>query len=255
MKKILFMSDLHCGSVVGLTPDEINYRFPGRYQEYRATMWHEYLRMLDRVGRVDYLVVVGDSVDGTARRSRFGELLLYDPDEQCECAVKCIERVSCSEIYMVNGTSYHVEYNQMPLEKRVALSLGAKIDDILHFKVYDTLFRVRHFVPGSTVPYGRATPLFKEKVWNILKSARGMEDKADVHIFGHRHSFEYIGDADGVAISLPCLQGMGSQYGKQKCTGTIDFGMLDFTVTEESYTWQAHTVVLTAKEDETFVLA
>jgi len=243
-KKIMFLADTHCGNRVGLTPPDMNPKHD-QYSVYREKLWNQFTEWVKDAGKQDILVCLGDMVDGQAKRSRFGEIILPDPEDQARAAAKCIDAVGAKKNFLVRGTPYHARYDQLSVEDMIRMY--TKIDDITdrgYFKVHNTVFRCRHKVGASTVPYGRSTMLRKEAVWNKLNYARGMEVKVDVFIHGHVHYFEYAGDYDTLSMTLPALQGIGSEFGKLACSGSVDFGFVVFVVRENGYTWKPYTTAI-----------
>jgi hypothetical protein len=88
MKRVLIMSDLHCGHRVGLTPPDWQYR-PGvrsKWRKIQQACWNWYANEIEEAGPFDVVIVNGDAIDGRGERSGGTELLTTDRHEQVEIA-------------------------------------------------------------------------------------------------------------------------------------------------------------------------
>ena len=61
MKKGIVLSDLHCGSLVGLTPPEM---ILPEMERTQLPLWEWYVNEIENIGEVDFAVGNGDLVDG-----------------------------------------------------------------------------------------------------------------------------------------------------------------------------------------------
>lgn len=218
-KRVLIISDKHCGSTVGLTP-------PFWHQStLNVELWNLFVSMIDNVRPIDVLIDNGDGIDGKASRWGSTGLITADRKEQCDMAVECIEVVGAKEVYLTRGTAYHSGRSE-DWEDIVAERLKAPIEDQLWVDVNGVVFDVKHFVSASQVPYGRHTAIAKDRVWNLLWAEMGQQPKSDVFIRSHVHSFNYAGGASWLAMTTPALQGLGSKFGSRIPSGTVDFGIV-----------------------------
>ena len=87
-KKVLIISDLHCGSVVGLTHPNFDTGEQG-HAAIREAHWFRYKEMLEEIGRVDVLVVNGDCIDGKSSHPPYHrfDVMTNRPYTQIEMAV------------------------------------------------------------------------------------------------------------------------------------------------------------------------
>ena len=78
----------------GLTPpDWIVSRGRNEFHSnLQKEMWDNYLEMCEDFGKVDALIVNGDVIDGKGTRSGSTEQITADMFEQCDMAVKALER-------------------------------------------------------------------------------------------------------------------------------------------------------------------
>jgi len=234
MKRLLVISDLHCGHRAGLTPPEWQYS-DGKFAEIQKAMWTWYAEMIDGMKPIDVLVVNGDAVDGRGEASGGTELLSSDRKEQCEMARVCIDRVGAEKIYMVYGTAYHTgkeEDWEAVLSEMVA---AAGIHSHLWLKIEDVTFDFKHKVSGSVIPHGRHTGPARDKLWNLLWAEKDLQPKADVLVRSHVHYFTQSADSFSEIFTTPALQGPGSKYGARLMSGIIDIGALAFDCENGDY--------------------
>jgi len=238
-KKVVAIGDLHCGNRVGLTPPQHQRILAGdKYGAIREETWSEYTRMIDAQKPISVLLVNGDTIDGTGFRQGGVDLIEPDMVRQCDIASEVILYAEAETILMTKGTFYHTGSN-LDFEDIIAKNVNArKISAEETFKVNSTVFNAKHHVGRSAILHGRATPILREHINNILWKEKGLfEEKADIIIRSHVHYFNYAG-ADGfLVMTLPALSGLGSRYGARVPSETVDFGIVFFSVSEDSYSW------------------
>jgi hypothetical protein len=228
-KRMVIMSDLHCGHYMGLTPTEWqsngNIDSLYEYSILQQESWEWYTKTIEQIGNnCDCLVVNGDAIDGDGYRSGGTELITTDRLKQVEIAKKCITQWNAKNIFLVRGTPYHVGGAET-FEDVLAKELDAKIEDALNLNFNGKNFNFVHKAKGSTVPYGRATQVVKSAILNELVANYYGSERADVIVRSHLHYYIKYEDAQRVAIVTPALQ-IDSKYGKQQCQGTIDYGFV-----------------------------
>ena len=113
------IGDMHCGHLVGLThPDyQIKPKFGGvtkrnKWYNISKDLWAEFDRTLKTLPKLDFVLSLGDHIDGKGVRSGGTELLTTDMQEQCDMAVKVFDHIRqyCKpkvKIVAVYGTDYH----------------------------------------------------------------------------------------------------------------------------------------------------
>jgi hypothetical protein len=237
MKRVVVISDLHCGSDVGLTHP----MWQGT--PLQKELWDAFAEMIKAVQPIDILIVNGDMIDGKASRSGGTRMITVDRAEQAEMAASAIEFTEANDIYLTYGTGYHTG-NSEDWEGVVADKLGVPIEDQLWVEVYDTTFDVKHFVGASSVPHGRHTSIARDRLWNILWADMGQQPKSDVIIRSHVHYHNYNGGPTWVAMTTPALQGLGSKFGSRIPSGTVDFGIVYFDVDEEGFSWDSDIILV-----------
>ena len=228
-KRLVILSDLHCGHQGGLTPEKWQYNLDNEatadLAKLQTESWNWYLSTVQKIGKTcDVMVVNGDLIDGRGERNGGAELITTDRLSQCAIAVECLQVWSPENIFITRGTPYHSGQSEQ-YEDIIAERLNAIIDDTIIINVNGKIFNFRHKVGGSSVPHGKATSALKESVWQNLKSIYNDCPQVDVVVRSHVHNFIAIQDSLRYTITTPALQ-VNSRYGKQQCTGYTDFGFI-----------------------------
>jgi len=250
-KRIVVISDLHCGHRVGLTPagyiHETDDPREQKWAELRKAQWAWYIAKIRTLRPVDVLFVMGDCVDGKSEKADGRDVVFDKESDQIDMAEACILEAKAANISMVFGTRYHVRDNESSIARR----LGDKCRLGSHewVDVHGVVFDLKHQVGGSSIPHGRATALKRAELWNALWSMAGRQPRGDVLLRGHVHYCEdtgkHYGEREVRAYTCPALQGVGTEFGAERCEGLVDFGLMHFDVTPGgSYASTKHIAVL-----------
>ena len=244
-KRLLIVSDFHCGHEVGLTPPDWNVMVGHNdpMHEYREILYNSFSRMVNLYRPFDVCVANGDLIDGRGEKSGSTELIVVDRLKQAKMATDILKFINADKLYITRGTDYHVG-NTESFEDIVAADAGAlRIGDIVNLNINGTIFNFRHHIGSSQTPIGRATPLAREIVWNELWNLRKGFVLANVQVRSHVHYHTYVGQRNHVALTTPALQGYGTRYGERRMSGIIDFGITVFDIDEYGrYTWGSEIV-------------
>ena len=258
MKRILILSDFHCGHLVGLTPpawwlaeknDDDSRTKRQKYATVQRACWDFYKREVLKHGPYDVLFLNGDMIDGSGYRSGGTEQTTTDRQEQAEMAVVAA-RVGISrktKVVCTYGTASHTG-DAEDFENQVAADLNAKIGSHEWVDVEGVVFDLKHHCGSSSVPHGRHTAVAKEHLWNQLWAEAELAPKADVIIRSHVHYHSYAGGPDWLAMTTPALQGHGSKYGSRRCNGLVDFGITVFEVNKGGYQWHTSVAKIQAQQ-------
>ncbi len=252
-KRVVVISDLHCGHRFGLVPPAWQLRNNVSVQHKDITkiekrMWQQYKSLADELSPVDVLFVLGDCVDGKAMRSGSTELITADRNEQVDMACEAIKIWNAPKIRMVHGTPYHVgteeDWETIVAEK---LQSGYSIPRSVTIKDHDwiningVIFDIKHHTGSSSNPYGRHTPLARTRIWNLLHDERKTQPKSKVFLRGHVHYFSKCEDVMWMGATMPSLQAAGTKYGGRLCEGTVDVGVIHFDVeVDGTYAMKPH---------------
>lgn len=242
-KRLLVISDTHCGHEVGLTPPQWNPRgveANTAMEKYRDWMWQGFMSMVEPLKPIDILVHNGDAIDGRGERIGGVEGLFADRNQQCKMAADVIKWVGARKVLIARGTDYHVGKEE-DFEDTVASLVGAeRIGDIVTADVNGLQMQFRHHIGGSQVPHGRATSLMRDQLWNELWYLENEFPLANVMVRSHVHYHQAVQSFNRLAMTTPGLQGYGTRYGERRLSGVIHFGIVYFDIrSQEDFTWRA----------------
>lgn len=227
MKSIVIISDLHCGNTYGLTPPEHQTEHKNKM---KIEAWDAYAQMAQNWRSPDILLVNGDCIDGNQPKMGGAELITCDRNTQVDIAVKCILKWDAKKILMTYGTAYHTGNQAEDFEYSIADKCEAKIEGRLFFNVEGLTFDARHKVGSSGIPHGRATPLLKEMMWNLMKEAEETGPKIDVIVRSHVHYHLWIESGNRIMFTTPALQLSRGRYGSRECSGITHWGAIRLIV-------------------------
>lgn len=180
--RVAHISELHCGSVTGLTPPEEQ---TARNKAWLGPLWKMYVAASEQIGTVDALVLNGDLIDGPGRKDSVKHLTT-DIVTQVDWATQAASVIKAKQRFVVRGTGYHTDHNGA-LEDIVAQSLNCDVFDELRLEIHGFLFHVRHHVGRSDTPYGQYTQNMKEAINEVLQAELEDYESADLLARGHVH--------------------------------------------------------------------
>lgn len=256
-KRIVFLSDTHTGSEVGLRMKPQN-----KTQWKLLGLWGD---MIDLFGvNPDVLVVVGDANDGQDPKGR--ECQENSIPWQIEEAEKLLLMWKPERVEIVEGTAYHtgdtVAHEQFLAGYINRRGIPCQFHRKLRARVNGWFkFQARHFVGGSVLPHGIFTSPARSQTGQVLNAAIEARDDKKIpnwphlSVFGHTHQYAFGESAQGAFLKLPCWQGVGSGFGDRKCDGHIDIGAVQIMVgpkQEDGWTWERkiHTARLESRTVE-----
>lgn len=227
-KRVVVLSDLHCGHYAGLTPKQYWQRNTPQFEQQRK-MWNFFVKEIENLKPIDLVVVNGDTIDGRGERSGGTELITSDRKTQIFMAEECVKVCEAKEYKFVYGTPYHTGKEE-DWESVLGRLFNTEPTGHAMFKYGGLVWDIKHKIGGSTVPHGAATPILKEKLWNTIWTMYNGQKEANIVIRSHVHKFLYVGDNKFMCVVTPGLQGFGSKYGTRQCSGIIHIGFVYFDV-------------------------
>lgn len=239
-KRVLFISDTHCGSRVGLTPPEWQYKTENlgdaysKFAKVQIELWNFYAKAITDLQPIDILIHCGDAIDGKGERSGSSECITADRTEQTEMAAACINYAKANKVVLHYGTPYHVGTDE-DWEKVLADKITAEtfIEGHSFPLINGVQFDIKHKIGSSGIPHGRFSAIARDKLWNTVWHSRAeQQPKAGVLIRGHVHYYAMCEQMGWRAFTMPALQGYGSKYGTRQCSGTVDIGMIVADITD-----------------------
>jgi len=221
-KKILILSDTHCGHKWGLAhqSDCVN-------KEQRRA-WRHFREGIQKYKPFDAVFVNGDAIEGNSKKNGGVELITTDRLEQSNMAMRVLNYVRDSSPKshwaFTRGTPYHTG-NEEDFEDIIAKEFGAKIDDSLLVRIGGVTFDLKHKVGSASLPHGRSSSPARDVVLSMLKEVKEGRPKADVFLRSHVHYYSLVEVMNRIAITTPALQ-INSGYGQRQCSGMTDWGFL-----------------------------
>src|SRR3990167_3544645 len=177
MKRVVIVSDLHCGHAVGLTPPSWNHPKNDTPDQqaifaYRKSLWGFFAATLKQLQPIDLLICNGDALEGKASRRGGTDLLTADRGEQAEMAQDALSYAKAKKYRFSYGTPYHTGTEE-DWERQLADHFGAPIGANDTVVVEGVAINYKHHIPGSNVPHPRHTAVAREHLWNMLWAVRG----------------------------------------------------------------------------------
>jgi len=249
-KRIVVISDTHCGHRFGLTPpawwasEESTDDRLQKHKKFQREFWEFYSSEIERLKPIDILIANGDMIEGKGVNTGGIELITSDRHEQVRMAKTVIDTAEAQAVRVSYGTAYHSgkdEDFESLLRDTVACK-DVKVSGHPFFEVNGCIFDIKHKISRSTIPHGRITPLIRAALWNAIWNARGRQPKAKFIIRSHVHYYESWKNAEWEGIITPALQ-YNSIYGIRECEGVVDIGFIYFDV-EDDGSCKGHEAVL-----------
>jgi hypothetical protein len=247
MKRLVIISDLHCGHRAGLTPPGWQYQENqddherNNFGKAQREIWNFYSETIDSLKPIDIIICNGDAIDGKGERSGGTEQLESDRTKQVEIAAQCINYADAKAKIIIYGTQYHTGKEE-DFEKLLGEAVGAyKVGGHEWLDVNGLIFDFKHFISSSIIPHGRYTAIARDALWNKIWSMDDMQPNAEIIIRSHVHYHRYAGEPGCLMMTTPALQGFGSKFGVRMCSGRVDVGFVHFDVEDDGgYSWRTH---------------
>jgi len=246
-KRMVVISDLHCGHKFGLTPpgwwsreDAVNSKIVSRAGEFQRALWEFYSKAVEKYKPVDLLIINGDAIDGKGERSGSVELITTDRHEQVRMAKVAIELFGASKVRIIYGTRYHTGTSE-DFESVLADSIDCEDVEVQghgFFEINGCVIDIKHKVSSSTIPHGRMTALARARLWNVVwNSEHEKQPKANLIIRSHVHYHNFCGSDSWMGLTTPALC-YNSSYGVRECEGLVDVGFVVFNFDKDGeYDW------------------
>ena len=247
VKRVVAISDPHCGARTGLTPPGWQYSpsasdpIRKKFARVQYEMWDWFAKKMAELQPIDVLIVNGDEIDGKGEKSGGTELLEADRNKQCEIAAEVIREAKAKQIVMTYGTPYHTGTSEDFTDNVAKMVKAEHVGRHDWYDINGLVFDVKHYIPRSNIPHGRHTPVSREKLWNMIWAEAGQQPKADIFLRAHVHYYSFCGDDDKLLITMPALQAFKTKYVSSISTAKVDIGLISFDVkSKKEYTWRTH---------------
>lgn len=236
-KRLVIVSDLHCGHKFGLTPPGWwGVEQPGddrlaKHRAFQRAVWDFYANTIDSLKPIDIFVCNGDAVEGKGERTGGTELITTDRHEQIRMAAKIIDYADAKSIRIAYGTGAHTGRDEdfEGLLHELVSCPDVKVSGHLFLDINGCVFDIKHKVGRSTIPHGRLTPLIRAAMWNGIWALIGRQPRARFVVRSHVHYYEAWKNAHQEGVITPAFQ-YNTIYGIRECEGTVDLGLIYFDV-------------------------
>ena len=220
---VFVISDIHCGSTVGLLPPRFK-TLEGQsvtqnpIQEWLWKCWLDSQEWIAKTAGKDpfALVLNGDLIEGNHHRTM--QIISPDIGDHVESAIHCLRPLTAkaAKTYVIKGTECHSGNTETVIGKALKTEIndesGLPSWDRLTLDVNGVRCVFRHHI-GTSVRRGLAgTQLSASLAEEQVEAANAGEAIPRVLCCAHRHKFGIYQDNNGVCLVSPPWQGL-SRFG------------------------------------------
>lgn len=253
IRKVLVISDTHCGSKLGLCPPNATSveGDPISQSAENAWVWERWCEfqtqwLPDIIKGDPYaLVLNGDLIEGVHHGG--SQVLSNQPADHFLIASLALEPVAAkaAKVFVILGTETHTGAHS---EHQMAYMLGAEPNGKRHawpelnLQVHGCSCKFVHHMPTSAVDWTRGGGLSRQRAAAQLEAARHGETVPKVVVGGHRHIFDCLTDQWGMSIACPPWQ-VKTRYAEKVAThsrSTVGGVVLDWSGKAEGELPQVH---------------
>lgn len=227
INRVGVVADLHCGSRFGLRYN------PSLTDPYttEADVWlfDCWVRMVKSWPDLDILVLNGDLIDGTQRKSEGTGMVTTSLDEQTEIAIECLRPLvkKSKKVIRLRGTSYHESFHGSLSTLDTAFGIKKPTrDKAMTRDIYlegssedpknAIVLNIKHNPEGQRTLY-LGTTMDREARWSVLAEAAHAMPRADFIVRSHIHfAADFTDFSQGkTIITTPCFC-MQQPYAQEK---------------------------------------
>lgn len=227
---LVVVSDLHCGSDVGLAPPKTK-TAKGNIigfgdNVHQAWLWDRWLEGAAAIksivgkSRKAALVLNGDATEGSHHRNE-ASLIAADIEVHTQMAQECLLKLSClcSKIFIVKGTECHTANMETQLAKRMGAE-GARARDKWLLQINGCLVDAAHHMTTTGRAYLEASAMSILMGNARLNYMRSHQPVPSVYLRAHRHCGGYYSDNDGLFAVTGAFQFL-TRHGFKVVTDSI----------------------------------
>lgn len=239
MKNFGLISDLHVGSLAGLWPEGFEHEIQGtngETQQYvlngtqKKLLAHWKKMLAGDAKKWDAILINGDLIDGTHRKSDGMYTITTDLAVQSEACVELLESLPAVPVYITQGTHYHTMENR-PAEQYIAEQTGATYSPDMVIEDCGIRMYARHHVSTSMATWQyRTTPVARDQLLLALNEASDKYGEINVAAFGHAHYFTAAAFTSMLACIIPCWQSRTAYAVKKGIITPPDIGWLTLRI-------------------------
>lgn len=201
-KILLVISDIHCGSEVGLMPPDSKIRTKNTIgfgkNIHQKWLWEKWLQMQEEFhgyrGKDSFaLLLNGDLTEGVHHRSI--ESLTQSVEDHANMAIEALLPLSekAQSVMVTLGTECHTGLIEHMIADRLGARSGGARGTWL-FKIGGCLVNATHHIGTTTRAYLEAGALSAAMANAKLQSLRAGHQSAQIYLRGHRHTGGWFSD-------------------------------------------------------------
>lgn len=228
-KVLIDVSDIHCGSEVGLAPPVTTTRkgniisFGGNLvQEWLWQHWTRGIKeALDYIGGDPFaLLINGDATEG-AHHHNNDELIAADIETHTNMAFDCLKPLAArsKKTFVVAGTECHTRGMETILARKLKAERGEALDK-WHFTINDCEIDAAHHTSVTSRAYLEASAMSIMMGNARVNYTRSGHTVPKVFLRGHRHCGGYYSDGDGLFAVTGAWQFL-TRHGHKVVTDSI----------------------------------
>jgi len=257
---LLVVSDLHCGSEVGLMPPESEIRTGNRigfggnvHQEWLWHCWTDLQSQFARIrGKDRYaLLLNGDLTEGVHHKSI--EALTQSVEDHANMAIAAVGGLAgkAEKSFVTLGTEVHTGLIENYIAKAIG-SAGGRARGKWLFRMAGCLVDATHHIGTTSRAYLEAGALSIAMGNARLNSMRCGQEPARVYLRGHRHTGGWFSDGQGMMGVTGGWQFL-TRYGRKVVPDSIPRPsglVLDWRRRRDGELPEVHEIVFTPEQDE-----
>lgn len=204
---LVVVSDIHCGSDVGLAPPETKTE-SGNIVGFgdnicQSWLWQNWSSGIKEVQRYignspAALLVNGDATEGVHHRNE-AELIAAAIETHTNMAVDCLKPIAklCKKIFVVKGTECHTRNMETVLADKLKAERREALDK-WHFTIHGCEIDAAHHTGTTSRAYLEATAMSINMGNARVNYVRAGHPVPKVFLRAHRHCGGYYSDGDGL---------------------------------------------------------
>lgn len=254
--RALVVSDLHVGSLVGLSPPEVEVSFDNddervvshtanRIQLAIYKRWEEMCSSIEEQGGVDILICNGDACDGHNRKAMGLETWTTSTSAQAEVAANLLGMVRAKRCICTQGSAYHVLDNGSMDEYVAKLLPHGRFHNEFVLTSNGKRVHFKHTVGGSAIDSYRTTPIARELMQCVINEKE--YGHFDGIVRSHVHYHVYAGTSSSFGLTTPCWKGR-DRYGSKNMGWVPKLGYVVIEEEGGELSWYAKTFTLKGRQ-------
>lgn len=228
-KVLVIVSDLHCGSTVGLMGPTFENFEANRVEQndFQKWLWECWVDLWDEwmptVAKRYLFCVNGDLVDGVHHRTK--EIVSQEPADHVELACQALELPmrGAERLFITEGTESHTHNMEHAIGARldaVKNESGRRSFKSLHLEVNGCPGVIRHHITTTSRPYLEGSAMSIHMGVERLEASRVGHKVPLWFARAHRHKHGMFNDGNGLMVITGPWQGL-TRYARKVVPGAL----------------------------------